>query len=42
MPAALERCVKKLKNKGYAAARAWAICTSSVMGKKKTRKKRKK
>lgn len=36
MPAKLERCVKKVsKKKGKNSA--WAICTSSVMSRKKDR-----
>lgn len=35
MPAKLDRCVKKVKEKGYSDSKAWAICKSSVMGGKK-------
>lgn len=30
MPAKLDRCVKKLKQKGYEENSAWAICVTST------------
>lgn len=39
MPKKLERCVKKVK-KEKGEDSAWAICTASVMGKKKKKGKK--
>ncbi|MDW7973479.1 MAG: hypothetical protein RMI01_09820 [Thermodesulfovibrio sp.] len=30
MPAKLDRCVKKVKKKGYSESSAWAICVTST------------
>lgn len=35
MPAKLDRCVDKLKKKGYSEDKAWAICVESTGYKKK-------
>jgi len=42
MPKKLDRCVKKLKKKGKKESSAWAICTDSIMNKKKSKNKKKK
>ena len=43
MPAKLDACVKRLIAKGYSESEAYAICHTTVMGKgkKSKRKKRK-
>ncbi len=38
MPEKLDRCVKKLMDKGYDRSKAYAICTAAMKSKKKTKK----
>jgi len=39
MPAALDRCVKRLVKEGKSEKSAWAICNAARGKKKKTKKK---
>jgi len=40
MPKKLERCVRKVKRKGYSTSSAWAICKSSIRKSKRKKKKK--